>query len=202
MLSFPVYPEPHSRSFASHPRLTSAPLCFSQPSNLPTCKCAFCIPNAAAGRSWFQHTRNLSIPHRCPFATAYPISPLAATLTDLPASVANKRLTVILTPLNATLTKNRGEGCSQHSDLPTCKPSNGVLALCSLFALFTPRVFHNSFAFRRFRTLSQKRGVYGGLNIQFLKDHLKSAATDLTAATLIALVSSNSVNYSQGMHRV
>src|SRR6266850_8253115 len=38
------------------------------------------------------------------------VSPLAATLMDLPASVANKRLTVELTPLDATLTKNRGEG--------------------------------------------------------------------------------------------
>jgi len=35
-------------------------------------------------------------------------SPLAATLIDLPASVANKRLTVSLNPLDATFTKNRG----------------------------------------------------------------------------------------------
>ena len=35
-----------------------------------------------------------------------PISPLAATLIDLPTSVANKRLTVRLNPLDATLTKN------------------------------------------------------------------------------------------------
>src|SRR6266446_8634861 len=38
------------------------------------------------------------------------ISPLAATLMDLPASVAYKRLTPELTPLDATLTKNRGVG--------------------------------------------------------------------------------------------
>ncbi len=38
------------------------------------------------------------------------LSPLAATLMDLPASVANKRLTVWLNPLDATLTKNRGWG--------------------------------------------------------------------------------------------
>ncbi len=37
-----------------------------------------------------------------------PISPLAATLMDLPATVANKRLTSWLSPLDATLTKNRG----------------------------------------------------------------------------------------------
>src|SRR6266446_1180137 len=35
-------------------------------------------------------------------------SPLAATLMVFPASVANKRLTVGLNPLDATLTKNRG----------------------------------------------------------------------------------------------
>src|SRR5580693_8397131 len=37
-----------------------------------------------------------------------PVSLSAATLRDLPASVANKRLTAQLTPLDATLTKNRG----------------------------------------------------------------------------------------------
>ncbi len=36
------------------------------------------------------------------------LSPLPATLIDLPASVANKRLTVWVNPLDATLTKNRG----------------------------------------------------------------------------------------------
>jgi hypothetical protein len=36
------------------------------------------------------------------------ISPLHATLMDLPASVANKRLTARLNPLDATLTKNTG----------------------------------------------------------------------------------------------
>src|SRR5229473_608266 len=38
------------------------------------------------------------------------VSPLAATFMVFPASVANKRLTVGLSPLDATLTKNRGEG--------------------------------------------------------------------------------------------
>src|SRR5260370_17629229 len=38
------------------------------------------------------------------------ISPLAATLMDLLASVANKRLTAELNPLDATLTKNQGVG--------------------------------------------------------------------------------------------
>src|SRR5882724_8743292 len=38
------------------------------------------------------------------------VSPLAATLMNLLASVANKRLTARLNPLAATLTKNRGVG--------------------------------------------------------------------------------------------
>ena len=42
------------------------------------------------------------------------LSPLDATLTDLPASVANKRLTVRLNPLDATLTKNGGGGGSRE----------------------------------------------------------------------------------------
>src|SRR5882724_8220008 len=39
-----------------------------------------------------------------------PVSPLAATLMGLPASVANKRLTAELNLLDATLTENRGVG--------------------------------------------------------------------------------------------
>src|SRR5882724_12411060 len=38
------------------------------------------------------------------------VSPLAATLMDFPASVANKRLTARLSPLDSALTKNRGWG--------------------------------------------------------------------------------------------
>src|SRR6267142_1916860 len=34
-----------------------------------------------------------------------PVSPLAATLMDLPASVANKRLAALLSPLDSALTK-------------------------------------------------------------------------------------------------
>ena len=49
----------------------------SQPLDLQTFRCAFCIPNGVAGRS----------------EVRIPISPSAATLTNLPASVANKRLT-------------------------------------------------------------------------------------------------------------
>src|SRR5260370_7922802 len=48
------------------------------------------------------------------------LSPLAETLMDLPATVANKRLTVLLNPLDATLTKTRG-GPFRRSDVPTCR---------------------------------------------------------------------------------
>jgi len=47
-----------------------------------------------------------------------PVSPLAATLMDFPASVANKRLTAELSPLDATLTKNRGAGGVSVNQLP------------------------------------------------------------------------------------
>ncbi len=59
------------------------------------------------------------------------ISPLAATLMDLPASVANKRLTAGLSPLDATLPKNRGVGVTVNpfpADLkvPTCISHSGT----------------------------------------------------------------------------
>ncbi len=47
-----------------------------------------------------------------------PLNPLAATLMDPPASVANKRLTADLSPLDATLTKNRGVGGVMVNQLP------------------------------------------------------------------------------------
>ena len=52
---------------------------------------------------------------RSPTLVPYSYSPLRKsfncnTLMDLPASVANKRLTVRVNPLDATLTKNRGLG--------------------------------------------------------------------------------------------
>src|SRR6266852_3681121 len=51
------------------------------------------------------------------------LSPLDATLMDLPASVANKGLTSWLNPLDATLTKNRG-GTSVPLDVPIFRRSN------------------------------------------------------------------------------
>jgi hypothetical protein len=66
------------------------------------------------------------------------VSPLSATLMNLLASVANKRLTGKLNPLDATLTKNtRGEG-RIHAPSPTSKRPLYFLAL-------TNCKFHNSF---------------------------------------------------------
>ena len=47
-----------------------------------------------------------------------PISPLCATLMDLPASVANKNLTAELTLLAATLTQNPGRASLQTGSVP------------------------------------------------------------------------------------
>jgi hypothetical protein len=103
MLSSPVYAESRSRPPVSHPNLATISSRSSQPSNLPTCQ----HENDVQTPSNSSHPRPLlSRQHRAP------ASPLAATLMDLPASVANKRLTAKLTPLAATLTRNRGVGVS------------------------------------------------------------------------------------------
>jgi len=71
-----------------------------------------------------------------------PLSPLAATLVDLPASVANKRLTARLNPLDATLTKNTGVGLPDsgtlHSPLATRRCTQ-VLSFHTLPHSFAPR---------------------------------------------------------------
>jgi len=59
------------------------------------------------------------------------ISPLTATLMDLPASVANKRLTAELSPLAATLTKNRGVG-SPRGNPSTASVKIAVLSFHAL----------------------------------------------------------------------
>src|SRR6266851_5086026 len=110
--------------------------------------------------------------HRSPLLSRQQLSsltPLAATLMDFPASVANKRLTAGLNPLDATLTENREERgvmVNQHPpelDVWTFRRSDVAAfqrTFHSLFSLFAQRVFHNSFAFTGIRTLSENcRGV-------------------------------------------
>jgi hypothetical protein len=91
-------------SVASHPRrsLDSSPnshgiISFADP--YPLNPCATIFYKKGGGRGCLQ-----------PLSLQYPapISPLVATLMDLPASVANKRLTARVNSLDATLTKNRG----------------------------------------------------------------------------------------------
>jgi hypothetical protein len=103
MLSSSVYAEFHPRRAASHSRAFSNSFFFSP----------------AFNDSTDQHPTNIQVPPKARHTRALlhrqhlaPLSPLAATLMDHPASVANKRLTANLTPLDATLTKNRGEGCT------------------------------------------------------------------------------------------
>src|SRR5260370_28722343 len=94
-----------------------------------------------------------------------PLTPLAATLMDCPASVANKRLTTGLSPLDATLTENRGEGgviVNQHPpELDVCTFRRSDVAAFqrtfhSLFSLFAQRVLPHSFAFTRIPALFLK----------------------------------------------
>src|SRR6266403_4111706 len=95
------------------------------------------------------------------------VSPSAATLMDLPASVANKRLTADLNPLAATLTKNRGVGvppCASdkdaHPESANGGGAEGFFSGLTLLYCCAPRPFHNSCTTKRFRTLSQNcRGV-------------------------------------------
>src|SRR6266436_2040832 len=72
---------------------------------------SFTLPTRPARQAVLQtHSKSLGftkLPPRQQFAC---VSPLPATLMDPLASVANKRLTAGLTPLDATLTKNRGVG--------------------------------------------------------------------------------------------
>ena len=79
-----------------------------------------------------QRVTPLSSSHPKPFLSRQhhaPITPLDATPMDYPASVANKRLTPNLTPLDATLTKNTGWGPTflrfGAQTFPTFRPAFG-----------------------------------------------------------------------------
>jgi hypothetical protein len=61
-----------------------------------------------------------------------PLTPLAATLMDFPASVANKRLMTRLSPLAATLTRNRGAALPGF-DIPTFRRSFNLSPFLSCF---------------------------------------------------------------------
>src|SRR5712664_1095423 len=94
MLAWVVIYRRHLRQFHQCRFIRSLPLPAS-PLNLQL---------STSRSSTFQHS-NLQTSH-----PANPPSPLAATLMNLPASVANKGFTRFLNPLDATLTENRGVG--------------------------------------------------------------------------------------------
>src|SRR5580704_6007421 len=103
------------------------------------------IPDASVGRARQALLLTPSIPshpiHLLSRQQSAPLTPLAATLTNLPASIVNKRLTPKLTPLIATLTKNRGAGVALQplvtSLLPYLVPSSHRLNVqsCNSFSV-------------------------------------------------------------------
>jgi hypothetical protein len=71
-----------------------------------------------------------------------------------------------------------------------------VRALCSLFSLFATRVFHNSFAHRRFRTLSKKCRVSPPLPPWFFKSYLSFASSRHSCCSLSSRFATNSFHNS------
>src|ERR1700686_3781986 len=71
-----------------------------------------CPANHARPPALLQFTSAAFLPtDHCPLFTAHDrFKSFSCILMDLPASVANKRLTAWLSPLDATITKNRGRG--------------------------------------------------------------------------------------------
>ena len=125
-------------------------------------------PSIAASLSWpsceTEHAFSAKIAHAgrtnpLPALPTIALSPLAATLTDLLANVANKRLTDKLTLLDATLTQKPGVGPTipelATSSLATC-PLRSSPFLSYSCALFCTCAKLNPFLFSRFRTLCPK----------------------------------------------
>src|SRR6266849_6284300 len=102
---------------AQHPRRTSDS--FSGPAPILSPQFGPACPDPVVGLPWSAITSSHPNPllSRRHFA---PISPLDATLMDLAASVANKRLTAWINPLDATLTKNPGGGDVAVNWKPLC----------------------------------------------------------------------------------
>src|SRR6266481_91397 len=89
-----------------------------------------------------------------------PISPLSATLMNLPTSVANKRLTQKLSPLDSALTKNTGVGGVMVNQIP---PGFKILVLS--FQALTNCPFRKSFVL----TFMHRMGGVGGRPQAYLK---------------------------------
>jgi hypothetical protein len=91
-----------------------------------------------------------------------PVTPLESALAS-PSQITENTATLslvesaltsfpLVNSLECALTKNTG------GEVPTLRLSIRR-ALCSIFSLFAPRAFHNSFLFRRIRTLSKNSRV-------------------------------------------
>jgi hypothetical protein len=107
MLPFCVLVKLQHRSAASpRPASSRRNLCSLSDSALD-CSFSFVFPNFQLSTFDFQPPL-FPKSFTCHISENGPVSPLVATLKDRPASVANKRLTAKLSPLSATLTKNRG----------------------------------------------------------------------------------------------
>jgi hypothetical protein len=137
MLPFCVLVKLQHRSAASpRPASSRRNLCSLSDSALD-CSFSFVFPNFQLSTFDFQPPL-FPKSFTCHISENGPVSPLVATLKDRPASVANKRLTAKLSPLSATLTKNRGE-CSPL-DVPPLDAIVNPYLLTSLLYLFTPPV--------------------------------------------------------------
>jgi hypothetical protein len=93
-------------------------------------------------------------------------SPLAATLTGLPASVANKRLTVGLSPLDAAFTKNTGRGSDYGHPSVKNKPLSSLPRSVTQHLCASSSIFRTLFqvpypASPLFAILAKTPGVWG-----------------------------------------
>jgi hypothetical protein len=128
--------------------------------------CVLCIPVESAGHPGCScRTKgpspisNLKLSPRNCDENAATLTPLAATLVELSVSVENKRLTKSLTPLNATLTKNRGVGSrlAHPTRMHILSPPTAEESKNSSPAVLFPRSFH-SLHQECFTTLLQSNG--------------------------------------------
>jgi hypothetical protein len=132
MLPFCVLVKLQHRSAASpRPASSRRNLCSLSDSALD-CSFSFVFPNFQLSTFDFQPPL-FPKSFTCHISENGPVSPLVATLKDRPASVANKRLTAKLSPLAATLTKNRGGVLpTRCSAVGTRSPILTSLLLCLL----------------------------------------------------------------------
>ncbi len=158
MLLSPVYTCSEPRRVESHPRLFVSPssrdLCVLSVSALD---CSFSLVASTFNFQSKIATRSGPLTFNLPPA----LSPLAATLMNLPANVANKRLMPHVNPLDATLTKNTGAGYPSHFG-KVCTVLTTRTRISPKFFPFTffRTLLHdaklNSFIFNGLRTLCLK----------------------------------------------